>query len=506
MRINRREMIKSSSMLSLGYSLPIHWMSPKISRQNPEAKNIIVLVFDTFSALHLSMLGYPRNTDGNIKRFADRATVYHNHFTAGTFTTSGTASILTGVHPFTHRALHFYERVIPAHEKRNLFFLFDEYYRLAYTHNHLANVLLKQFADAIDNHKKLGELYFNNSIINNLFSNDEDISYLSWSRIINESNETANSLFISKLYSQLYEGAISLKENEFPRGVPRFRGQYFTLEQAIDWIMMQLPDLPQPYMVYFHLAPPHDPYNTRSYFIDVFKNDGYKAVKKPNHYFEVKDIPEKLDVMRQKYDEYILYVDAEFGRLYEYMESNNILDDTWLVFTSDHGEMFERGIFNHKTPAMFQSLVRVPLMISAPGQMTREDIQNPTSSVDLLPTLLHLSGKPVPAWCEGQVLPPYASEAPDPQRSIYAFDAKRNQRETLAKCSAMLLEWPYKLMMFKGYPQSPGEDWFYYEMYDIEQDPEELENIYTDSNVVGQHLVEKLLARLKQADEPYEEE
>lgn len=504
MHLNRRELIKLSSMFSLGNCLPFHYLPANTVDQNQETKNIIILIFDTFSALHLSMLGYSRKTDQNIQRFAQRATVYQNHFTAGTFTTTGTASILTGVNPFTHRALHFYDQVVPEYEERNLFYLFDDHHRLAYTHNHLANVLLKQFGEAIDTYKDLGELYYKNSFINNLFYNDEDISYLSWSRIINQSQRTANSLYVSQLYNYLYKSAISLKENNFPRGVPSFRGQYFTLEQAIDWIMLQLPNLPQPYMVYFHLAPPHDPYNTRLDFIDVFSNDGYHPVKKGDHYFKIKEIPEKLDTMRQKYDEYILYVDAEFGRLYDHMESNDLLENTWLIFTSDHGEMFERGIFNHKTPAMFQPIVRVPLFISAPGQQTQEIVRQPTSSVDLLPTLLHLSGKPVPDWCEGQLLPPYAAETTEPQRSIYALDAKRNQRETLAKCSAMLLEWPYKLLMYKGYPQTPGEDWLYYEMFDIEKDPEELENLYTPNNVVGQYLAEKLMVRLKQADEPYE--
>ena len=51
------------------------------------------------------MYGYPRQTMPNVEQFAKNAIVYHRHYSAGTFTVPGTASLLTGLHPWSHRAL-----------------------------------------------------------------------------------------------------------------------------------------------------------------------------------------------------------------------------------------------------------------------------------------------------------------------------------------------------------------------------------------------------------------
>ena len=67
-------------------------------------KNVIVLVFDAWSAHDVPLYGYQRDTVPNVVRFAENATVYHNHYTAGTFTVPGTASLLTGLLPWSHRA------------------------------------------------------------------------------------------------------------------------------------------------------------------------------------------------------------------------------------------------------------------------------------------------------------------------------------------------------------------------------------------------------------------
>ena len=101
-----------------------------------------------------------------------------------------------------------------------------------------------------------------------------------------------------------------------------------------------------------------------------------------------------MDRNRRWYDEYILYVDSEFARLYHHLEENGILENTWLVLTADHGEMFERGITGHQAPPMFQPLVRIPLVIFAPGQESRVDIYERTNAIDVLPTLMQRRSSP----------------------------------------------------------------------------------------------------------------
>lgn len=68
--------------------------------------NIVVLVCDAMSAHNLSLYGYSRKTTPNLERLAERALVYHNHYANGNYTTPGTSSLLTGLKPWTHRAIN----------------------------------------------------------------------------------------------------------------------------------------------------------------------------------------------------------------------------------------------------------------------------------------------------------------------------------------------------------------------------------------------------------------
>ena len=60
--------------------------------------------------------------------FAARATVYHNHHSAGNFTTPSTASLFTSTYPWTHRAINLSSLISPAVRPQNLFRLLDDAY------------------------------------------------------------------------------------------------------------------------------------------------------------------------------------------------------------------------------------------------------------------------------------------------------------------------------------------------------------------------------------------
>jgi len=126
-----------------------------------------------------------------------------------------------------------------------------------------------------------------------------------------------------------------------------------------------------------------------------------------------------------QYDEYIANVDAEFGLLLDRLEASGILDHSYFVVTSDHGELFERGENGHNTFLLYDSVIHIPLLISAPGQSERRDIDSLTSNIDILPTLLNIAGKEIPSSLEGQLLPGFGGKE-DASRSIFAVEAKTN--------------------------------------------------------------------------------
>ncbi|UCG22784.1 MAG: sulfatase-like hydrolase/transferase, partial [Chloroflexota bacterium] len=93
-QVSRRDFLKLLPLLPLmKVSWPHILPEERQLQQSPSGPNILVLVFDTLSASHMSLFGYDRQTTPNLARFAERATVFHRHQAAGNFTTPGTASI-----------------------------------------------------------------------------------------------------------------------------------------------------------------------------------------------------------------------------------------------------------------------------------------------------------------------------------------------------------------------------------------------------------------------------
>src|SRR5512140_1968324 len=102
-KLSRRDFLKSAGALLLGSMVPgtVKGLLNRNSPQtDPSLPNVIVLVFDTMSAPHLSLHGYRRATTPDLERFAERATVFHKHISAGNYTSPGTASLLTGTYPW----------------------------------------------------------------------------------------------------------------------------------------------------------------------------------------------------------------------------------------------------------------------------------------------------------------------------------------------------------------------------------------------------------------------
>ncbi len=479
--LNRRDFIKLAGTAALASALPTISMAP-MREAAPGQMNVIILVYDAFSARHMSLHGYARDTTPNINRLAQKATVFHQHYAGGNFTFPGTSSLLTGTYPWTHRGFNPDYGIDPKFEQQNIFQLFDQYHRLSYTHNAVAYTLLRQMQDSMDRLKPRQDLYLDRDFVSDLlFVNDEDTATISWwQSIVKKGRKGTYSLFFSHFYRAYKERILARYADLYPRGLPNIRDDNFFLpEDATNWTLEQIPELPQPFLGYFHYLPPHDPFLTRVDFVDTFLNDGFEPMKKPQHEFSRGRSHAELAFTRRMYDEYCLLADEEFGRIYHQLEQDGILENSILVLTSDHGEMFERGIEKHYHETLHQPVIQIPLMIFVPGQTERQDIYTATSAVDLLPTLLHLTGQGIPNWIEGQVLPPYSNRQSNPDRAVYAVEAKDSpQYGQIDPASLMVVKDGYKLTSYTGWERQKDQDPIV-ELYQIEDDPEEMNNLAT---------------------------
>ena len=480
--------------------------SAQLGRAQSGRPNILILLFDALSAFHLPLHGYARDTTPNLGRFAGRSTVYHNHHSAGNFTTPSTASLFTGVYPWTHRAFNLAGLVRPELRPNNLLAAIGpDYHRLVFTQNVYADMLLRQFEGEIERILPLDSFALvGGALYPRLVPNDAIYGMKAYDQFLFKREEAHGSLFLSLLND------LSLQVRErtqaaawrpvYPDGLPRLANTdvYFAFEQLTNGLIGLLSDLPAPTFAYLHLMPPHAPYIPRQEFLGRF-SDGWQPQAKKKHRLAPGGSQERLDRLRQTYDEFLANLDAEFGRLVDHLERSGVLDNSYVIFTSDHGEMFERGVSGHSSPLLFEPGVRVPLIISAPGQRTRRDVHVLTSNVDLLPTLALLAGQPAPAWAAGRALPgldPASDPAGDPQRSIFIVEAKANPAYApLRKASLALIRGRLKLTHYFGYRYYRDE----YELYDLEEDPEELNNRF-DDHPDRDSLVAELREAQAQAD------
>lgn len=479
--ISRRDFLKLSwNSIKLGVTSSLFPYDVVKLQSDKKSPNIVMLVCDAMSAKNLSLYGYPRKTTPNLEKISKQALVYHNHYATGSFTTPGTSSLLTGLLPWTHRAVNLSGIIKKSLSEHNLFKLLgNDYFKLAYTQNQWADFLLDQFSPWINDILPVSEFgLIDRAQLNPQLSKDKIISKHAFERMIYYSNSLLLS-FINGLYYQ--SNVKSLQSEEYPLGYPiaQFYDYPFTLEDLFDGItnkIFELSEKKTPFFSYFHVYPPHDPYRPNKKFVDVFNEDNVEFTSKDEHTLSIGATQASLDNERKHYDAFVTNLDFEIGKLVETLQVQNILDNTYFIITSDHGEMFERGTNGHITAMLYEPVIKVPLVILTPENKTQQDFFVPTSNIDLLPTILNIANKEIPASCEGEILPGLGGVA-DSTRSILSMDAKGSSAfKPFSKATYTIIQGNYKLIYYSGYDHKYKD---FFEFYDIQEDPEELNNKYS---------------------------
>lgn len=502
--LTRREFLKLISLTPVGiFSRPLSNCLPKADVGAP---NIIILVFDAWSQHHVSLYGYPRLTMPNLDRFAASATVYHNHYTAGTFTTVATSSLLTGLHPWSHRALQLGAIVTPQHAAHSIFsVLSSTHATLGYAQNEFADQVIYGLDANLDQH--IDNWAFSAQDSNfygaSVFDRRNQIAFASIEdNLLRREKGNDSSMFLGPLL-RLYFLRKRLKfvrqhKAHYPHGLPN-SSELFTLDDVVDGAIETLKTIQQPTLAYFHFYPPHDPYCPTSDFFETFK-DGWRAPYKPIHDLsESKLTLRKLASERQYYDEFVASWDQEVGRLFDFLQESGLTQDSYIFVTADHGELFERGITGHFTKLLYDPLIHVPLIVSTPGQAARQDVYSFTSSVDLAPTIASIAGKSNEPWMEGQLLPLLGGEEDD-HRSIFSIDAKMNSSFGPLKNFSVSLTRDHHRLVWYSYPKDNYEK---FEFFDLDADYDELDDLFPASPELALEMKDELMQKITEVNEPF---
>lgn len=175
-----------------------------------------------------------------------------------------------------------------------------------------------------------------------------------------------------------------------------------------------------------------------------------------------------LPELQHRYGLEVEYVDHEIGRLLDLMARRHLLDNTLVVFLSDHGEGL--GDHNHlgHISQLYNSLLHVALIAAFPGHLPEGMvIDEPVAMVDVLPTVLDLVGLESPDRISGASLLPIIRGSGGPPRSIVA---ETYRPEAYSEKRALVRD-GYK------YIHSWTDDREWEELYDLAADPGELRDL-----------------------------
>lgn len=179
-------------------------------------------------------------------------------------------------------------------------------------------------------------------------------------------------------------------------------------------------------------------------------------------------------------------LDDNVGVVLDYLEENDMLDNTLIVYTSDQGfYMGEHGWFDKRF--MYEESMRTPLIMRLPNSFERKgEIKELVQNIDYAPTFLELAGAEIPDDIQGvSLLPLLKGEQPDDWRKSLYYHFYEYPAEHMVKRHYGIRTDRYKLIHF----YNDIDEW---ELFDLQNDPNELNNLY------GKKEYESLTADLKQ--------
>ncbi|MFD2546687.1 sulfatase family protein [Sphingobacterium suaedae] len=200
------------------------------------------------------------------------------------------------------------------------------------------------------------------------------------------------------------------------------------------------------------------------------------------------------ELLRWRYQRYmqdylgtVAAVDEGVGKLLDYLAENDLDENTIVVYTSDQGfYLGEHGWFDKRF--MYEESLRTPLLVRypqeiAPGRKSDALVQN----LDFAPTLLDFAGVKPPKDMQGESFRPLATGDTQKWRDVVYYTYYEYPSIHMVKRHYGIRTDRYKLIHF----YYDVDEW---ELYDLEKDPAELNNIFDDPSYsdVRKMMIDKL--------------
>jgi len=434
-----------------------HPAVPDVRPPAPEKScNILIVLFDALRADFTAPYGSQSVATPHMTRLSERGVTFENAFANSHWTRASVASVMTGLYPGTHACVEKSSKLAAA-----LPFLPELLQRAGYRTAGFVNNI------------NVGAVYgFNRGF-------DEFAEF-------------------HQRTDPVRRAAYRAARSEGPNALADYVWSTY-LEPVVG------AQSDAPFFVYLHEIDPHDPYDPPAPYdasalaLRPLENfavfGGEAALGEPGavtgllaplvNSGRLTLLPPDLAFLEALYKGEIEYMDKCLGRLLDRLEETGVLEDTLVVFLSDHGEEFlEHGSLSHGQ-SVYDELLRVPLLLALPGTFDgARRIGADVQLIDLMPTILEMAGVQDGPVLQGSSLLPLLQEAnhPDTPRATFATRAFKDRKQLTD--SVRYGDW--KLHSWSEHGQ------YYLELFDTGKDPAEQRDVWRQHPVIGLTLYQLL--------------
>jgi len=431
-----------------------------LAAEVPAPSGVLFILADTLRRDRLPWYGGERDNAPNMARLAEEGSLFTRDVSQGTWTKVSVSSILTSLYPSTHGIANLTDR-LPS----SVTTLEEVFYDAGYATFHTSSVPFT------------GRL-------TNLHQGVE---------VLHEAGSVGDLGHAGSKSARTY------------------------VDRLLPWLELQAE---QPFFVFLHVFDPHSPFEPYSPYDRLYMDEGEPELHRENiekvsefiddGFFRSQQLPDPehlaaaeidpdvfVDSELDWYDASIKAMDVELGRVLEQLEYLGRLDDTLIVFMSDHGEEFlEHGSHWHGNHA-YGEMLNVPLMFWWPGVVPAMTIDEMVQSIDVYPTVLELARLSVPEQAQGQSMVPlmvtdqpatrlgWTPRAAFAERAIDRVSGEQEEERE----SRVIIADGWKLIhnytRYEGVPE--------YELFNYLEDP------LDQNDVAGEHpeIVESLRSELE---------
>lgn len=467
--------------------------------------NVIFIVIDALRASALGCYGFKEKISPNIDGLAKQGVLFENAYSCVNTTDPSITTMFTGKYPLSHGIIKHGSQV----KKEDI----EKFYK----NNKLtlAKILKSEgyktlAVDWLGRWHRIGFDYYSGILRDQQYGE---------TRKYKEADDNILSYFISKLqkYPTLFRMAESFKykiSGKRAREISRaliFGDAGKVTEQAKQLIRKNLNNR---FFLFIHYWDTHAPYYcptryAEKYYeasVDKDIEEILKDIKRPERKDTIKSLGVSVNRIVANYHGAIEFVDDQIGELIQFLDALEILDQTLIVLTSDHGEsLMEHGIyFDHH--GLYDVTIHVPLIFRCPETLpANRRISAFVQHVDILPTILDILGMSHYDYLDGNSLIPLINGEVSKFRDFVFVEEAQTQRKIAIRTNKYKyiksISKQEAVCKYCGVIHGGLE-----ELYNLENDPDENKNIVNTNPEITKELSEKLYSFILHLEERKQEQ